>query len=85
MTISVTNVPEAPATPARPTVRATPKSSRSLDVTWSEPENMGPAITGYDLRHRVGSSGAFRTISTTGDGNHRHHCACGSRQHYKRG
>ena len=33
--ITVVNVPEAPSAPARPTVRATPKSSRSLDVTWS--------------------------------------------------
>ena len=32
---------EAPDTPARPTVRATEKSSRSLDVNWTEPRNTG--------------------------------------------
>ena len=68
VTINVTNVPEAPSTPARPTVRATPGSSRSLDVTWSEPDNMGPAITGYDVRYREGNSGAFRTIEHEGTG-----------------
>ena len=68
VTISVTNVPEAPAAPARPTVRATPKSSRKLDVTWREPENMGPSITGYDVRYRKGGDDGFEIISPTGTG-----------------
>ncbi|MDE2718634.1 MAG: fibronectin type III domain-containing protein [Chloroflexota bacterium] len=68
VTITVNDVFEAPETPARPTVRATANNSRSLDVSWTEPENMGPAITGYDVRYRQGSSGAFRTVSTTGTG-----------------
>ena len=62
--ISVTDVPEAPAAPARPTVRATPKLSTSLDVSWTEPDNMGPPITGYDLRYRKGNSGSFTFISS---------------------
>ncbi len=62
VTITVGNVPEAPEAPARPTVRATPKSSRSLDVTWTEPENMGPAITSYDVRYRKGNSGSFTLL-----------------------
>ena len=63
VTITVVNVPEAPSAPARPTVRATPGSSRSLDVTWSEPENMGPAISSYDVRYRKsGSNDQFRTV-----------------------
>ena len=66
--ISVTDVPEAPATPARPTVRATPKSSASLDVTWSEPENMGPPIIGYDVRYRKGGDDGFEIDSPTGTG-----------------
>ena len=66
--ITVVDVPEAPEAPARPTVRATPKSSRSLDVSWTEPENMGPAITGYDIRYRKGNSGSFTRISPTGTG-----------------
>ena len=68
VTISVTDVPEAPSRPARPTVRATQGSSRSLDVSWTEPDNMGPAITGYDLRYRKGNSGSFTLISSEGTG-----------------
>ena len=60
MTINVTDVPEAPSTPARPTVRATPSDSRSLDVSWTAPDNTGPAITGYNIRYREGNSGGFR-------------------------
>ncbi len=66
--IAVNDVAEAPATPARPTVGPTANNSRSLEVSWTEPENMGPAITGYDLRYREASGGAFRTQSTTGTG-----------------
>ena len=68
VTISVTDVPEAPSRPARPTVRATQGSSRSLDVSWTEPDNTGPAITGYDLRYRKGNSGSFKLISSAGTG-----------------
>ena len=63
VTINVTNVPEAPEAPARPTVRATKGSSRSLDVSWEEPDNIGPAITRYDMRYRKGNSGQFTLIS----------------------
>ena len=66
--INVTNVPEAPSTPDRPTVRATPGSSRSLDVSWTAPDNTGPAITGYNIRYREGNSGGFTLISPTGTG-----------------
>ena len=66
VTINVTDVPEAPSTPARPTVRATPRSSRSLDVSWTAPDNMGPAITGYDIRYREGNSGGFTLIPPAG-------------------
>ena len=68
VTISVTDVPEAPSKPARPTVRATEGSSRSLDVSWTEPDNMGPAITGYDIRYRKGNSGSFTVSMPTGTG-----------------
>ena len=68
VTISITDVPEAPSTPDRPTVRATPGSSRSLDVSWTAPDNMGPAITGYNLRYREGNSGGFTLISPDGTG-----------------
>ena len=68
VTINVTNVPEAPSTPARPTVRATPGSSRSLDVSWTAPDNTGPAITSYTLRYREGNSGGFELITPRGTG-----------------
>ena len=68
VTISVTDIPEAPSKPERPTVRATEGSSRSLDVSWTEPDNTGPAITGYDIRYRKGNSGSFTVISPTGTG-----------------
>ena len=63
VTISVTNVPEAPSTPARPTVRATPGNSRSLEVSWTAPDNTGPAITGYNIRYREGNSGGFTVLA----------------------
>ena len=68
VTIRVTNVPEAPSTPDRPTVRATQGSSRSLDVSWKAPDNTGPAITGYNIRYREGNSGGFTLFSPTGTG-----------------
>ncbi len=68
VTINVTNVPEAPSKPARPKVLPTQGSSRSLNVSWTAPDNTGPAITGYNLRYREGNSGRFRLISPTGTG-----------------
>ena len=57
--ITLTDVDEPPGRPAAPSVTATAGSSTSLDVTWTAPENTGPAITSYDLQYRQGSSGAF--------------------------
>ena len=50
--ISVTNRTEIPSTPAQPTVRPTANSLTSLDVSWSEPVNTGPAITTYTVEYR---------------------------------
>ena len=61
--ISVRDRSEAPDAPARPTVRATAKSSRSLDVSWDEPRNPGPPITSYEIRYRKGTSGSYATIA----------------------
>ena len=64
-TVSITNVPavdegEPPAAPAAPTLTATAGSTTSLDVSWTAPANEGkPAITSYDLRYQVGSSGPW--------------------------
>ena len=60
--IKVRDRSEAPDAPTLPTVRATEKSSRSLDVSWTEPRNPGPPITGYEIRYRKGTSGSYRTI-----------------------
>ena len=53
--IEVDDRDEPPSAPARPTVRATEKSSTSLDVSWTAPDNMGPPITGYTVEYRKGS------------------------------
>ena len=55
VTVDVGDTIEAASAPARPTVRATEKSSTSLDVTWTAPENMGPDIADYDVQYRKGS------------------------------
>ncbi len=66
--IEVDDVNEPAAAPATPKVTATANSSRSLDVSWNDPANTGPAITGYNVRYRKGNSGAFlnRGVTVTG-------------------
>ena len=60
VTISIGDEDEAPLTPAVPSVSSTADTTTSLDVNWSEPNNAGrPAITGYDLRYRQGTSGGW--------------------------
>ena len=57
VTITVTDVDEQPGRPAAPSVGATANSDTSLDVSWTAPGlNGGPAITGYDLQYRQGTS-----------------------------
>ena len=56
LTITVTNVPP-PGKPAAPTVTFT--SHTSLSATWTAPTNTGPAITGYDVQYRKGTTGNF--------------------------
>ena len=68
VTIGVTDLPEDPSKPARPTVRPTQGNSRSLDVSWTEPDNTGPAITGYDIRYSEGNSSNFTVVQLTGTG-----------------
>ena len=54
VTISVTDVAEAAATPVAPTVaQDATDPTQSLAVSWDAPDpNGGPEITGYDLRYR---------------------------------
>ena len=62
--IEVDDQVEPPSAPARPTVRATEKSSTSLDVSWNAPKNMGPPITSYTVEYRKGSE-AFSSGGVT--------------------
>ena len=69
--ISVTDRTELPSAPARPTVSPTANSRTSLDVSWSEPVNTGPAITGYTVEYRLkGSNNIFSSdgVPTNGTG-----------------
>ena len=58
--IEVDDRNEPPSAPTRPTVRATEKSSTSLDVSWNAPENEGSPIVEYVVEYRQGSD-AFST------------------------
>ena len=76
--VTVTDVSGgAPAKPAAPTAVATAGSRTSLDVSWTEPANEGPAITDYDVQYRTGA-----TAGTSGwtDPPHRH----GDEHHHHR-
>ena len=61
VTITLTNnTTETPLAPAAPRVTQSSGSTTSLDVNWVAPDNTGrPAITGYDLRYRAGTSGGW--------------------------
>ena len=69
VTITVTDVAEQPATPTAPSVTATAGSTTSLDVSWTTPgTNGGPALTGYEVQYRKGSSGSWIAHSHSGTG-----------------
>ena len=59
VTITITDVDEAPERPAAPTVTATAGSTTCLSVSWTEPATSGPDIDDYDLRYRAGASGSW--------------------------
>ena len=56
-TISVTDEREPPGVPEAPTFSG--ETADSLEVSWSEPENTGPAITDYDVQYREKGTGRF--------------------------
>ena len=65
VTISVTDASEPPLAPGRPTVEAS--GATSLSVSWSAPDNAGrPAITGYKVQHRQGTSGSWTDVAHSG-------------------
>ena len=64
ITVTVTDVnTEAPGRPAAPDVSAA--SATSLSVSWSAPDNAGPAITDYDHRHRTSPAGSWTEVTGT--------------------
>ena len=65
VTVSLTDDDtESPGKPAAPTVPAA--TLNSLTVSWTAPENTGPAITDYDVQYRKGSSGGFTSWTHSG-------------------
>ena len=69
VTITVTDVDEQPETLAAPSVTATSGSTTSLDVAWTAPgTNGGPALTGYEVQYRKGTSGPWTAHSHSGTG-----------------
>ena len=67
VTIAVTDSgdDEPPETPDAPTVEAASNSSTSLDVSWTAPENPGPAITDYDYQYKETSSSSWTVVDNT--------------------
>ena len=49
LTVTVSDVNEAPGKPSVPTIAAV--TLNSLKVSWTVPDNTGPAISAYDVRH----------------------------------
>ena len=67
VTIMVDDVREPPPAPAAPTVAGIPGSTSSVRVTWDEPANTGPQITGYDVHYREVGEGWGRWSHTSAD------------------
>ena len=60
VTILVADEEEPARRPAAPGVSAVEGEPQQLSVTWTAPDNAGrPDLESYDLRYRVGASGAF--------------------------
>ena len=65
VTIAVTDIDEPPAAPQAPQV--TSGGPAGLTVGWTEPDNLGPAITDYDVRYRESSAEEFQDAGYDGD------------------
>ncbi len=66
VTITITDVAEPPAAPAAPRARTVAANTDRLAVSWAAPANSGPPITDYDVRYRLGDSGAWNNVAHTG-------------------
>ena len=63
--IGLTDEIEPPGQPSAPVV--TGSTSNSLSLTWTAPDNTGPAISGYGLQYRTGSN-SFTSWNHSGTG-----------------
>ncbi len=60
LTVTVTNETEVPSAPTSLSVTADDTTPTVLSVSWTAPTNTGkPAITGYAVQYRAGTSGSF--------------------------
>ena len=65
-TIRVTDEREPPGVPEAPAISG--ETADSLTVSWSEPDNTGPAITDYDAQYREKGTGRFTGALHDGPG-----------------
>ena len=65
-TISVTDEREPPDVPEAPAFSG--ETADSLTVSWTEPDNTGPAITDYDVQYREKGAGRFTDGGHEGSG-----------------
>ena len=66
LAVRVTDEREPPEVPEAPTFSG--ETADSLRVSWSEPDNTGPAITDYDVQAREEGRGGFSTADHQGPG-----------------
>ena len=67
VTISVTDVAEQPSKPSAPTLAQVTGSATSLSASWSASGlNGGPALTGYQMQYREGSTGTWSSSTSHG-------------------
>ena len=65
-TVRVTDEREPPGIPEAPTFSG--ETAESLQVSWSEPDNTGPAISDYDVQYREKGTGRFSDGQHEGPG-----------------
>ncbi len=65
VTVNVTDVAEPPGAPDAPALTPT---ATTLAVAWTAPDNTGPAITGYDVRHRASGDADWTDAAFAGTG-----------------
>ena len=66
ITLRVTDEREPPEVPEAPVISG--ETADSLQVSWNEPDNTGPAITDYDVQYREKGTGRFSDGDHEGPG-----------------